>query len=114
MSVFAADPGGAATDMTDDTLRQSKIVSPGLRLLWPLVRRKFEHSTSGPASDAARSSIVAATDETLTGRTGVVIGAQTKPVAPIRAAEDPEAIQAVRRLTEQHVPPAHVPDGVSN
>ncbi|HEX8868152.1 MAG TPA: SDR family NAD(P)-dependent oxidoreductase [Lentzea sp.] len=112
VAVFAADPGGAATDMTDGTMRSPKIVSPGLRLLWPLVRRKFERSTSGPASIAARSSITAATDPTLT--TGQLIGAQGTPVTPIKAATDPRVIAAVRRLTTQHLPLTPVPDGVSN
>lgn len=82
ISVFAADPGGAATDMTNGTMRDPRIVSPGLRLLWPLVQRKFERSTSGPASVAAKPSIFAATDATLAGRTGLVIGPQAHPVAP--------------------------------
>jgi NAD(P)-dependent dehydrogenase (short-subunit alcohol dehydrogenase family) len=56
VSVCAADPGGAATDMTNGTMRDPKIVSPGLRMLWPLVRRKFERSTLGPASVAAKPS----------------------------------------------------------
>ncbi|MEU1630484.1 SDR family NAD(P)-dependent oxidoreductase [Streptomyces sp. NPDC020096] len=104
VSVFAADPGGAATDMTNGTLTDPKIVSPPLRLLWPLVRRKFERSTSGPASMAARPSIVAATDEALAGRTGIVIGAQARPVAPFRTATDPSVAEAVRRLSERHAP----------
>ncbi|MEU4954282.1 SDR family NAD(P)-dependent oxidoreductase [Streptomyces lavendulae] len=104
VSVFAADPGGAATDMTDGTLTDPKIVSPALRLLWPLVRRRFARSTSGPASVAARPSIAAATDETLTGRTGVVIGPRARPVAPLRHAADPRAAEAVRRLSERHAP----------
>lgn len=104
VSVFAADPGGAATDMTDGTLSDPKIVSPALRLLWPLVRRRFERSTSGPASVAARPSIVAATDEALRGRTGVVIGSRVRPVQPFRAATDPRLAEAVRRLSERHAP----------
>lgn len=104
VSVFAADPGGAATDMTNSTMSDPKIVSPALRLLWPLVRRKFERSTSGPASVAARPSIVAATDDTLTGRTGVVIGPNASPVPPLRAATDPRVTDAVRRLSERHAP----------
>jgi NAD(P)-dependent dehydrogenase (short-subunit alcohol dehydrogenase family) len=112
VAVFAADPGGAATDMTDDSTRKPKIVSPGLRLLWPLVRRKMERSTSGPASVAARPSIVAATDDTL--RTGLLIGPQATPVTPIKAAVDPRVVAAVRSLTERHAPLTHVPDGVSN
>lgn len=89
VSVFAADPGGAATDVTNGTMRDPKIVSPGLRLLWPLLRRKFERSASGPASLAAEPSIFAATDDSLTGRTGVVIGPQAHPVAPFLPATDP-------------------------
>ncbi|OKI21130.1 short-chain dehydrogenase [Saccharothrix sp. CB00851] len=104
VAVFAADPGGAATDMTNGSMSDPKIVSPGLRLLWPLVRRKFERSTSGPASVAARPSIVAATDDGLTGRTGVVIGLRAEPVAPFRAATDPRIAEAVRRLSERHAP----------
>ncbi|WP_392895564.1 SDR family NAD(P)-dependent oxidoreductase [Streptomyces sp. LN699] len=104
VSVFAADPGGAATDMTNGTLTDPKIVSPALRLLWPLVRRKFERSTSGPASLAARPSIVAATDDTLAGQTGIVIGAQARPMAPLRAATDARVAQDVRRLSERHAP----------
>ncbi|CAM5570156.1 SDR family NAD(P)-dependent oxidoreductase [Streptomyces avidinii] len=104
VSVFAADPGGAATDMTNGTMTDPKIVSPALRLLWPLVRRRFERSTSGPASLAARPSILAATDAALTGRTGIVIGARTTPVPPFRAATDPGVVAAVRRLSEQYAP----------
>ncbi|MFJ6940565.1 SDR family NAD(P)-dependent oxidoreductase [Streptomyces sp. NPDC101132] len=104
VSVFAADPGGAATDMTNGTLTDPKIVSPALRLLWPLVRRRFERSTAGPASEAAKSSIVAATDESLTGRTGILIDATARPAAPLRTATDPRVADAVRRLSRQHAP----------
>ncbi|SDJ19317.1 NAD(P)-dependent dehydrogenase, short-chain alcohol dehydrogenase family [Lentzea albidocapillata subsp. violacea] len=112
VSVLAADPGGAATDMTDGTMRTPKIVSPGLRLLWPLVRRTFERATSGPASAAARPSILAATDETLAS--GTVIGRRVTPVTPNRTAADPRVQEAVRTLSERHAPRVPVPDGVSN
>ncbi|GAA4877297.1 SDR family NAD(P)-dependent oxidoreductase [Kitasatospora terrestris] len=108
VSVFAADPGGAATGMTNGTMTDPKIVSPALRLLWPLVRRRFERSTSGPASTAARPSIVAAADGALAGRTGIVIGARARPIAPHRAAVDPRVAEAVRRLSELHAPLAPV------
>lgn len=108
VAVFAADPGGAATDMTNGTLADPKIVSPALRLMWPLVRRKFERSTSGPASVAARPSVVAATDASLSGRTGIVIGARATPVDPFRAATDPRIAEAVRRLSERYAPLAAV------
>ncbi|AEN12806.1 MULTISPECIES: SDR family NAD(P)-dependent oxidoreductase [unclassified Streptomyces] len=104
VSVFAADPGGAATEMTNGTMLDPKIVSPGLRLFWPLVRRKFERSTSGPASVAAKPSVFAATDGSLTGRTGLVIGPQAYPVAPSRSATDPRVAEAVRRLSERLAP----------
>ncbi|MEU3405414.1 SDR family NAD(P)-dependent oxidoreductase [Streptomyces sp. NPDC006670] len=104
VSVFAADPGGAATDMTRGTMNDPRIVSPGLRLLWPLVRRTFERSTSGPASSAAKPSIHAATDPSLAGLTGIVIGPRVTPVPPSRAARDPRTADAVRRLSERLAP----------
>ncbi|MET9225965.1 SDR family NAD(P)-dependent oxidoreductase [Lentzea sp. NPDC003310] len=111
IGVLAADPGGADTDMTDGTLRTPKIVAPPLRLLWPLVRRTFEHATSRPAATAARSSITAATDPTLTS--GTVIGPKALPVQPHRTARDPRIQQAVRHLSQTHAPLRHVPDGIS-
>lgn len=90
--------------MTNGTLRDPRIVSPGLRLLWPLVRRKFERSTSGPASVAAKPSIFAATDDSLTGRTGIVIGPQAHPITPFRAATDPHIAEAVHRLSRRLAP----------
>lgn len=110
VSVFAADPGGAATAMTTGTMGDPAIVSPPLRLLWPLVRRRFERSTSGSAAAAARSSITAATDSALADRTGLVIGPSAEPVAPFRAATDPRVAAAVRWLGHSHAPlsvPAH-------
>jgi NAD(P)-dependent dehydrogenase (short-subunit alcohol dehydrogenase family) len=104
VSVFAADPGGAATDMTNGTMSDPRIVSPGLRLLWPLVRRKFARSTAGPASAAARPSIFAGTAAALEGRTGVVIGPDGQPVAPFRPATERRIVAAVHRLSERHAP----------
>ncbi|MBI0384185.1 SDR family NAD(P)-dependent oxidoreductase, partial [Streptomyces albiflaviniger] len=92
VTVFAADPGGAATDMTNGTMRSPKIVSPALRLLWPLVRRAFERATAGPAALAARSPIVAATDASLDGRTGLLIGPQATPVPAYRGSTDPRTV----------------------
>ncbi|HUQ57591.1 SDR family NAD(P)-dependent oxidoreductase [Lentzea sp.] len=112
VSVLAADPGGADTDMTNGNSRHPGIVSPGLRLLWPLVKRTFEHATSKPASQAARPSLRAATDHTLD--TGTVIGRTVMPTKPTKAATDPRIIDAVRQLSEKHAPLRRVPDEVSN
>ncbi|WP_395298112.1 SDR family NAD(P)-dependent oxidoreductase [Kitasatospora hibisci] len=101
VSVFAADPGGAATDMTNGTLNSPAIVSPPLRLLWPLVRRRFERSTAGPASEAARSSVAAATDPSLHGLTGLLIGPGAQPVPAFRGATDPKIVSDVLRLSRQ-------------
>ncbi|WP_066370548.1 SDR family NAD(P)-dependent oxidoreductase [Herbidospora mongoliensis] len=100
-SVFAADPGGAATPMTDGTMRDPRIVSPGLRVLWPLVRRTFERATSGPASVAARPSVFAATDPGLDGETGLVIGPRARPVPAYRPSLDPRTVGAVLALSER-------------
>ncbi|MDH6117239.1 SDR family NAD(P)-dependent oxidoreductase [Kitasatospora sp. GAS204B] len=104
ITVFAADPGGAATDMTNGTMTSPKIVSPALRLLWPLVRRTFERSTAGPATVAARPSVFAATDTSLDGRTGLLIGPEARPVPAFRGATDPQVIDNVLRLSRQLAP----------
>ncbi|MFI9274031.1 SDR family NAD(P)-dependent oxidoreductase [Kitasatospora sp. NPDC052896] len=104
VTVFAADPGGAATDMTNGTMTSPRIVSPPLRLLWPLVRRTFERSTAGPASVAAKPSIAAATDPALDGRTGLVIGPQAHPVPAFRPGTDPRTVADVLRLSRELAP----------
>ncbi|MEU7041583.1 SDR family NAD(P)-dependent oxidoreductase [Streptomyces varsoviensis] len=104
VSVLAADPGGAATDMTNGTMTNPDIVSPALRLVWPLVRRMFVRATSATAATAARPSITAATDPALAGRTGLVIGSSATPVTPSRAATNPRIVDAVRRLSQTHAP----------
>ncbi|GAA1202129.1 SDR family NAD(P)-dependent oxidoreductase [Streptomyces hebeiensis] len=103
-TVFAADPGGAATSMTDGTMTSPEIVSPPLRLLWPLVSRVFTRATAGPASVAASPSVFAATDASLDGRTGVLIGPDTRPVAVFRGADDPRTIEKVLELSRRLAP----------
>ncbi|MCK8679774.1 SDR family NAD(P)-dependent oxidoreductase [Streptomyces lichenis] len=104
VAVFAADPGGAATAMTDGTMTSPKIVSPPLRLLWPLVRRTFARSTAGPAAEAARSSLAAATDASLDGRTGLLIGPGAVPVPAPRASTAPRTVEQVLRLSRALAP----------
>ncbi|MFD4644453.1 SDR family NAD(P)-dependent oxidoreductase [Lentzea sp. NPDC058436] len=104
VSVFAADPGGAVTDMTAGTMGSSRVVAPWLRPLWPLVLWAFRRTTGGTTSEAARSSIIAATDASLAGRTGLVIGRDGHPVAPPRGVRAPKLVHAVQRLSEQLAP----------
>ncbi|WP_410875617.1 SDR family NAD(P)-dependent oxidoreductase [Nocardia sp. A7] len=104
ISVFAADPGGAATAMTNGTMTSPKIVSPPLRLLWPLVRRRFERSTAGTARTAARASIHAATDASLAEQTGLLIGPEARPVPAFRGATDPKTVENVLRLSRELAP----------
>ncbi|MFF3400232.1 SDR family NAD(P)-dependent oxidoreductase [Streptomyces sp. NPDC002659] len=104
VTVFAADPGGAATDMTNGTMTSPRIVSPGLRLLWPLVRRTFERSTAGPASVAARPSVFAATDASLDGQTGLLIGPEVRPVPAFRGSTDPRTVHDVLSLSQRLAP----------
>ncbi|WP_367126181.1 SDR family NAD(P)-dependent oxidoreductase [Streptomyces phytohabitans] len=104
VTVLAADPGGAATDMTNGTMRSPRIVSPPLRLLWPLVRRTFARSTAGPAAEAARPSVAAATDPAYAGRGGLLIGPGLTPVRPHRGATDPRTVADVLRLSRELAP----------
>ncbi|PRY41322.1 SDR family NAD(P)-dependent oxidoreductase [Umezawaea tangerina] len=98
VSVFAADPGGAVTDMTTGTMRSSRVVAPWLRPFWPLVLRAFRKTTGGTPAEAAWSSIVAATDPSLDDRTGLVIGRDGRPAAAPRGATAPDLARAVRDL----------------
>ncbi|GAA2691735.1 MULTISPECIES: SDR family NAD(P)-dependent oxidoreductase [Actinosynnema] len=103
VAVLAADPGGASTDLSTRTMTDPRIVSPALRVLWPVLGRVFARSTSGSARDAARSSLVAATDPGLAGRTGIVIGADGRVARPARAATSPAVAASVRQLSERLV-----------
>ncbi|MCS7476923.1 SDR family NAD(P)-dependent oxidoreductase [Umezawaea endophytica] len=104
VSVFAADPGGAVTDMTAGTMRSSQVVAPWLRPFWFLVLRAFQRTTGGTPSEAAWSSIVAATDPALAERTGLIIGRDGRPVSPPRGVTAPELVHAVRNLSRRLAP----------
>jgi hypothetical protein len=90
--------------MTNRTMTSPKIVSPPLRLLWPLVRRTFERSTAGPSSVAAGPSVFAATDTSLDGQTSVLIGSRVRPVPVFRSATDPQVVENVLKLSRQLTP----------
>ncbi|MGA6158727.1 hypothetical protein ACPEIC_35870 [Stenotrophomonas sp. NPDC087984] len=62
-------------------------------------------TTSGTPAQAARSSVAAATDLALTGRSGLVVGPDGLPLAPPRRATDPRLAEAVRTLSRRLAPP---------
>ncbi|MFC7327906.1 hypothetical protein [Marinactinospora rubrisoli] len=64
----------------------------------------FERSTAGPASVAARPSIVAATDASLDGRTGLLIGPRAASVPVFRGSTDPRTVNDVLRLSREPAP----------
>ena len=101
ISVFAADPGGAATSMTD-AMRAEYVPWP-MRAFWPLMRASFgRKAPEASRIAAAQSSVVAATDPALEGQTAVYIGPKGKPVAPsrtVRSAQNrKDALAQTRRL----------------
>ena len=110
ISVFAADPGGAATDMTG-AMDASYIPFP-LRLAWPLMRASFGRSNPQESREkAARSSILAASDPALDGKTALYIGPKGAPIRPSRAASSAENQRLALALTRASLPVAK-PDRV--
>lgn len=95
VSVFAADPGPAATDnaaeMTID------ILPPALRPHWEQIRQ----GVSAPVALAVRAPLTAATDTGLEGRTGLVIGPAGVPDDTLLAHLTPEVASAVRAWTDR-------------
>ncbi|MGW0707593.1 SDR family NAD(P)-dependent oxidoreductase [Streptomyces sp. NPDC002643] len=93
VAVFAADPGAAATDnaaqMTID------ILPPALRPHWEQIRQ----GVSAPVPDAAKAPLTAATDPSLDGSTGLVIGRSGKPDDSLLKFVTPQVADAVRAWT---------------
>ncbi|MET9080718.1 SDR family NAD(P)-dependent oxidoreductase [Streptomyces sp. NPDC004237] len=93
VSVFAADPGAAATDnaaqMTID------ILPPPLRPHWGMIRK----GVSAPVSTAAKAPLTAATDPGLEGSTGLVIGPAGEPDDRLLGFVTPQVADAVRTWT---------------
>lgn len=83
ITVVAADPGSAWTEMTGSMV--PAMMPPSLRLAWPLVRRLQRART---AEAAARSSIVAATSRDVTA--GAYLDARGRVAHASRAARDGE------------------------
>jgi NAD(P)-dependent dehydrogenase (short-subunit alcohol dehydrogenase family) len=97
-SVFAADPGGAATDMTG-AMTPDMVPMP-MRLLWPLIKR----SVAGDPAKAARSSVYAASDTSLAGTNGVLIDSRVRRAEPHKNARDPRTAAAVLDLSRLLAP----------
>jgi NAD(P)-dependent dehydrogenase (short-subunit alcohol dehydrogenase family) len=95
VSVFAADPGTAATPNAAEMTPE--ILPPALRPRWEVIRQGVQR----PAAEAARSVVFAATDPSLNGVTGVVIDSGCSPSDALSAAVTPELTAAVRALTER-------------
>ncbi|MER5719079.1 TetR/AcrR family transcriptional regulator [Streptomyces sp. NPDC002132] len=81
------------------------------RLLCGVEHAVRSGDTAGPASVAAQPSIAAATDASLDGRTGVLIGPQARPVPVFRGATDPQVVENVLKLSRQ-LAPTHGGPGV--
>ncbi|MFD7712633.1 SDR family NAD(P)-dependent oxidoreductase [Streptomyces sp. NPDC059786] len=93
VAVFAADPGAAATDNAGEMT--ADILPPQLRPHWEQIKQ----GVSAPVADAARAPLFAATDPSLTGRTGVLIGPAGAPDDTLLQHLTPEVAEAVRRWT---------------
>ncbi|MEM7738047.1 MAG: SDR family NAD(P)-dependent oxidoreductase, partial [Deinococcota bacterium] len=79
IAFFAADPGGASTDMTAQM--QAKFVPWFMRPLWPLMKLSFGRADPiASRQKAARSSIYAASSTDLNGQTGLYIASNGKVV----------------------------------
>ncbi|KND33617.1 SDR family NAD(P)-dependent oxidoreductase [Streptomyces acidiscabies] len=93
VSVFAADPGAAATPNAAEMTVE--ILPPELRPHWEMIQQ----AVSAPVADAARSPLAAATDAALEGSTGVVLGPDGQPDGKLLAIITPEIADAVRVWT---------------
>jgi NAD(P)-dependent dehydrogenase (short-subunit alcohol dehydrogenase family) len=95
VSVFAADPGAAATPNAAEMTPE--ILPPPLRPHWEQVRQGVQR----PAAEAARPVVFAAADPSLSGQTGVVLDAECTPSDSLTQLLTPEVTAAARALTER-------------
>jgi len=101
VSVFAADPGAAATPNSAEMTPE--ILPPPFRPHWEQILQGVQR----PAAVAARPVVFAATDPSLDGQTGLVIDPGCAPSDALTGALTPALIEAARSLTErtlQNVP----------
>ncbi|MFY1636395.1 SDR family NAD(P)-dependent oxidoreductase [Solwaraspora sp. WMMB335] len=92
VTVLAADPGASATEM-GRSMRSDLFPMPA-RLAFPLIYLNLFRTS---ATDAARSSIVAATADL---PTGTVLDPKGRPVTPHARATDPAVVQTVTALSQ--------------
>ncbi|MCW2914655.1 MAG: short-chain dehydrogenase/reductase [Actinomycetia bacterium] len=95
VSVFAADPGPAATGNAADM--EIDILPPQLRPHWDAIRK----GVTRPVAEAARSVIFTATAPSLDGKTGLVIGQDSTPDDTLPAHLTPDIVTAAAALTER-------------
>jgi hypothetical protein len=93
VSVFAADPGTAATSNAGEMTPE--ILPPPLRPNWEQVRAGVQR----PASEAARSIVFAATDPALDQESGLVIDPEGQPSEALSSAITPDLTAEVLALT---------------
>lgn len=94
VSVFAADPGAAATPNAAEMTPE--ILPPALRPHWQQIL-----DLQRPAAEAARTVVFAATDPSLADRTGVVLDPECQPSDALTGAITPDLLAASRALTER-------------
>lgn len=98
VSFFAADPGGASTEMTDQM--SPEFVPSWMRLLWPLMKLSFGRQDPVESRrKAARSSIVAATAPELVGKTAVYLAPSGKIGKAARRANNRNQQEKLWHLT---------------
>lgn len=94
VSVFAADPGAAATP--NAAQMTPEILPPALRSHWQQIL-----DLQRPAAEAARTVVFAATDPSLADRTGVVLDPECRPSDTLTGAITPDLLAASQALTER-------------
>jgi NAD(P)-dependent dehydrogenase (short-subunit alcohol dehydrogenase family) len=95
VSVFAADPGAAATGNAGDM--EIDILPPQLRPHWDAIKQ----GVTRPVAEAAQSVIFTATDPSLDGKTGLVIGQDSTPDDTLRTHLAPGIAAAAAGLTDR-------------
>jgi NAD(P)-dependent dehydrogenase (short-subunit alcohol dehydrogenase family) len=93
VSVFAADPGPAATANAAEMTPE--ILPPVMRPYWEQIKASLR-----PPVDAAQSVVRTATDATLAGRTGLVLDPEGNPSDALTGLLTPDVVAAAKALTE--------------